>query len=85
MRHLQRIERKIKSDNMLNILAAIFFVVLSFITWLSVSFKISGMFIDERKVFSNWHGAVLFYAANSIIALLLTIFCYIFLVFIQRV
>jgi len=68
--------RKVKSDAMRDICAAIIFTMVSFITWLSVSFRIASLVIDEDRIFEETKTAVAFYAINMAIACLLTIMCY---------
>ena len=53
-----------RSDEMLNILFAIFFIVLSLVTCLSVLFRIEGNFVDEDVIFSSQGKAILFYFIN---------------------
>lgn len=69
---------------MINIVVAIFFVIISFITWLSISFKIAGNFIDDDVIFSRQSSAIIFYFINCIIAIIVTIFCYILVCRVQR-
>lgn len=69
---------------MLNILFAIFFIVLSLITWMSVLFRIEGTFVDETAIFSSPRRAILFYCINLIIAVIMTIVCYILICVLQR-
>ena len=66
--------RKVKSDAMRDICAAIIFIIVSFITWLS--FRIASLVIDEDRIFEETKTAVAFYAINMTIACLLTIICY---------
>ena len=73
-----------RSDEMLNILFAIFFIVLSLLTWMSVLFRIEGIFVDETAIFSNQRRAILFYCINLIIAVIMTIVCYIMVCALQR-
>ena len=68
--------RKVKSDAMRDICAAIIFIIVSFITWLSVSFRIASLVIDEDRIFEETKTAAAFYAINMTIACLLTIICY---------
>lgn len=69
---------------MLNVLFAIFFVVFSLITWMSVLFRIEETFVDETVIFSSLRRAILFYCINLIIAVIMTIVCYILICILQR-
>ena len=76
MKSLQKVMKKVKSDVMWNACAAIIFIMVSFITWLSVLFKSASMIIDENQIFDKTKNAIIFYIINMIIACLLTIICY---------
>ncbi len=70
---------------MLNILFAIFFIVLSLVTCLSVLFRIEGNFVDEDVIFSSQGKAILFYFINIIVAAFMTMILYILICVLQRV
>ncbi len=70
---------------MLNILFAIFFIVLSLVTCLSVLFRIEGNFVDEDVIFSSQGKAILFYFINIIVAAFMTMILYIWICVLQRV
>ena len=74
-----------RSDEMLNILFAIFFIVLSLVTCLSVLFRIEGNFVDEDVIFSSQGKAILFYFINIIVAAFMTMILYILICVLQRV
>ena len=74
-----------RSDEMLNILFAIFFIVLSLVTFYSVLFRIEGNFVDEDVIFSSQGKAILFYFINIIVAAFMTMILYIFICVLQRV
>lgn len=69
---------------MLNILFAIFFVALSFVTWLSVLFRVEESFVDEDMIFSSQRRAILFYFINILIAAFMTVLCYMLVCLLQR-
>lgn len=69
---------------MTNIISALIFVVISFITWLSVSFKVASYFIDEKKIFKKQANAIYFYLINILIAIFITVFCYMLVGVFQR-
>ena len=46
---------------MKDIHAAIIFLIISFVTWLSVSFRISSIIINEEEIFAETKKAVIFY------------------------
>lgn len=69
---------------MRDICAAIIFIIVSFITWLSVSFRIASLIIDEERIFEETKTAVTFYAINMIVACLLTIICYELVIIVQN-
>ena len=70
---------------MLNILFAIFFIVLSLVTCLSVLFRIEGNFVDEDVIFSSQGKAILSYFINIIVAAFMTMILYIWICVLQRV
>ena len=70
---------------MLNILFAIFFIVLSLVTCLSVLFRIEGNFVDEDVIFSSQGKAILFYFINIIVDAFMTMILYILICVLQRV
>ena len=74
-----------RSDEMLNILFAIFFIVLSLVTCLSVLFRIEGNFVDEDVIFSSQGKAILSYFINIIVAAFMTMILYIWICVLQRV
>lgn len=61
---------------MINVVSAIFFVIISFVTWLAISFKLSSYFIDEEILFKDQKRAIMFYIFNMLIALVITAICY---------
>lgn len=73
-----------RSDEMLNILFAILFIVLSLVTFLSVLFRVEGNFIDEDVIFSSQGKAILFYFINIIVAAFMTMIFYILICVLQR-
>lgn len=73
-----------RSDEMLNILFAILFIVLSLVTFLSVLFRVEGNFIDEDVIFSSQGKAILFYFINIIVAAFMTMIFYILICVVQR-
>lgn len=77
--------RKVKSDAMKNICGAGIFIIVSFITWLSVSFRIASVIINEERIFGETKKAIMFYLVNMFIAYLLTIICYELVLIIQRI
>lgn len=70
---------------MVNIIGAFIFVIISFITWLAVLFKIVSHFIDERYIFSNQARILVFYFINIMLALIMTVISYIFVCMFQDV
>lgn len=76
MKSLQKVMRKVKSDMMSDLYAAIIFVIISFVTWLSVLFKLASIIIDENQIFATNKMSVTFYIVNMILACILTITCY---------
>lgn len=68
---------------MIDILGEFFFLIFSFITWLSVSFNVTSHFIDEKKIFSKQINAISFYLINSAFAIVATAICYILVCYIQ--
>ncbi len=70
---------------MVNIIGAFIFILISFITWLAVSFKIVSYFIDERYIFSKRARIMFFYFVNGLLALIMTVICYIVVCMIQEV
>nr|DAH99168.1 MAG TPA: hypothetical protein [Caudoviricetes sp.] len=76
MKSLQKVMKKVKSDMMSNLCAAIIFVIVSFVTWLSVLFKLASVVLDENQIFATSKMAVMFYIVNMILACILTITCY---------
>ena len=77
--------KKVKSDVMWNACAAIIFIMVSFITWLSVLFKFASMIIDENQIFDKTKNAIIFYIINMCIASALTLLCYEIVLIFQRV
>ncbi len=70
---------------MKDIHAAIIFLIISFVTWLSVSFRISSIIINEEEIFAETKKAVIFYIINMCIASALTLLCYEIVLIFQRV
>ncbi len=70
---------------MMNVISAFAFGIISFITWLAVSFKIASYFIDENSIFAKNIKAVFFYIVNGTIALIMTILNYVFICIIQKI
>nr|DAZ67664.1 MAG TPA: hypothetical protein [Caudoviricetes sp.] len=67
-----------------SVYVAIIFLIFSFITWLSVSFRIASCFVDDNFIFSNLKMTILFYFCNIVIAIFLTIICYSLVTMVQR-
>ena len=70
---------------MKDIHAAIIFLIISFVTWLSVSFRISSIIIYEVEIFAETKKAVIFYIINMSIASALTLLSYEIVLIFQRV
>lgn len=70
---------------MINTIMLVFFLCFSFITWISVSFRISAIFVNEDWIFEKLKRAFWFYVINGIVAFIMTFFCYILVCLLQRV
>lgn len=70
---------------MSNLYAAIIFVIISFVTWLSVLFKLASIIIDENRIFATNKMSVTFYIVNIILACILTKICYELVLAVQKV
>lgn len=69
---------------MINIIGALCFLILSFLTWLSVSFKCASYFINENIIFGKQNRAIWFYFINISVSIVMTIFCYCLICIIQE-
>lgn len=70
---------------MINIVVAVIYCIISFITWLSVSFSLIGKVMDENFLFSNLLKAVLTYICGGLISSVMTLISYFLICNLQKV
>lgn len=68
---------------MVNMLYALFFVIVSLFTWCAISFKIADQIWGEEILFSSKKNAILTYLISIFIALIMTGIVYCLILFIQ--
>lgn len=59
------------------------FIILSMITWCSISFKLADRLWGEEKLFSNIRSAILTYVCSIFIAVVMTIGVYLLMIYLR--
>lgn len=70
---------------MTNVIASIFFLICSFMTWISVVFNILDKISGQHDFFSNIGSAVTVYIFSALAAIIMTVISFKFVCFIQLI
>lgn len=70
---------------MINIVAAIIYCAISFVTWLSVSFSLMSKVASERCLFLNISRAILVYVVGGVFSVIMTFVSYVLVCSLQKV
>jgi hypothetical protein len=70
---------------MSDLLAAIAFIVISFLTGLSIAFNICSALCDEKDFFESRTNAIMLYIIGTVMAISFTVLSYYGICFVQKV